>query len=113
MAPPWIVVREGYEGLVRGNEAPKEQSKKDSLVIPQSDPPRWLKTSDRPLSANFTSTYFGADSLKDGEADSELKGQHIIRVGWDDVGPFLSEVSSQLLSSHVGNHSSFFFFFLG
>ncbi|PLW24127.1 hypothetical protein PCASD_06695 [Puccinia coronata f. sp. avenae] len=85
------VVREGYEGLVRGNEAPKEQSKKDSLVIPQSDPPRWLKTSDRPLSANFTSTYFGADSLKDGEADSELKGQHIIRVGWDDVGPFLSE----------------------
>ncbi|KAA1103524.1 6-phosphofructokinase, alpha subunit [Puccinia graminis f. sp. tritici] len=88
------VVREGYEGLVRGNEAHPEKHKADTLMIPEihsNTRPQWLKTSDRPLSTNFISTYFGAESLKHGEADSELRGQHIIRVGWDDVGPFLSE----------------------
>jgi len=92
MGPPSPVVREGYEGLVRGNEGPKDQLKQDNLNVPQETTrPGWLKTSDRPLSANYIATYFEADSLKDGEADSQLRGQHIIRVGWDDVGPFLSE----------------------
>ncbi|KAH9448929.1 hypothetical protein Pst134EA_028218 [Puccinia striiformis f. sp. tritici] len=86
------VVREGYEGLVRGNEGPNAHKTEPLLAPPPSTArPRWLKTSDRPLSTNFISTYLSVDSLIDGEADSELKGQHIIRVGWDDVGPFLSE----------------------
>lgn len=50
------------------------------------------QTSDRPLSSNFIANYFGGESLKEGEADSELKGRHIIRVGWDDVASFLGEV---------------------
>lgn len=78
------VIREGYEGLVKGNET--QPTTTEHLPIPPL-----LKTSDRPLSSNFIATYNGAESLKDGEADSELKGQHIIRVGWDDVFSFLGQ----------------------
>lgn len=82
------IVREGYEGLVRGNEDPSRISG-EALSIPVPRPS--LKTSDRPLSTNFISTYSGAESIKEGEADIELKGQHILRVGWDDVATFLGQ----------------------
>ncbi|MBW0490176.1 hypothetical protein O181_029891 [Austropuccinia psidii MF-1] len=78
------IIREGYEGLVRGNESCPTL---DQISLLSVSP----KTSGRPLSTNFISTYCSGDSLKQGEADSELKGQYIIRVGWDDVGTFLSE----------------------
>lgn len=66
------VVREGWEGLVRGNTAEG----------PASQP--------RP-SGGFVNTYGEGELLKEGEAEMALKGRHIIRVGWDDVRGFASE----------------------
>lgn len=79
------VIREGWEGLVLGNQD-------DQKCLPR-EPVRRARaqTSDRPLSSNFVPGYHGGESLKEGEADSQLKGRHIIRVGWDDVATFLGE----------------------
>ncbi|CAH7673744.1 phosphofructokinase domain-containing protein [Phakopsora pachyrhizi] len=83
------VIREGWEGLVRGNEDDPKITTEDSKSLLRKT--EIIKTSDRPLSTNYMPKYFDGDCLKEGEADSELKGRHIIRVGWDDVGSFLQE----------------------
>ncbi|TFK72895.1 PFK protein [Pluteus cervinus] len=79
----WIV-REGYEGLVRGN---KEGETKD-LYPPE----------DKSQSGTLHNLRFGdAELLKDGTGDSfaiggrTLKGRYIIRVGWDDVRGWFSQ----------------------
>ena len=66
------VIREGWEGLVRGNET-------EQTVRPT-----------KPTS-EFLDTYGEGELLKEGEAEMALKGRHIIRVGWDDVRGFASE----------------------
>jgi len=87
-----FVVREGYEGLVRGN--------KDAV---EENIDAFAQTSD--VRDSFISNLrFGyGPLLRDGEADCEdevermstgrtLKGRYIVRVGWDDVRGWMTEV---------------------
>lgn len=94
----WIV-REGYEGLVRGNA---EHSANASANSSDSGSDKGLDTaieaqvSDPSLIHNLR---FGdGELLKDGTGDLEggrtLKGRYIVRVGWDDVRGWFAEVAS-------------------
>lgn len=99
-----FVVREGYEGLVRGNADGlrvdpviihnlEQIIQKPSLI--QNDP-------DKNLLHNLR---FGdGDLLKDGTSEwvggRTLKGRYIVRVGWDDVRGWFAEVSSTI-SVHI------------
>ncbi|OCH95378.1 6-phosphofructokinase [Obba rivulosa] len=73
------VVREGYEGLVRGNNTqPSEKG---------TPPPKQHVTAEGSFVQNLR---FGdGELLKDGTGDHPsgrtLKGRYIVRVGWDDV----------------------------
>lgn len=81
------VVREGYEGLVRGNQADEHQ---DAILPP---PPPEVRVKD----VNFLKNLRFGDGalLKDGTGDlpsgRTLKGRYIVRVGWDDVRGWLTE----------------------
>jgi 6-phosphofructokinase 1 len=82
----WIV-REGYEGLVRGNPAEHTTNSDSFQAIPGES------GSNEGLIHNLR---FGdGDLLKDGTCDREgdrtLKGRYIVRVGWDDVRGWFSE----------------------
>ncbi|THH20722.1 hypothetical protein EW146_g662 [Bondarzewia mesenterica] len=82
----WIV-REGYEGLVRGNleaEAP---------FAPEPLPEITMKLHDPSFIQNLR---FGdGELLRDGTGDHpggrSLKGRYIVRVGWDDVRGWFAE----------------------
>jgi 6-phosphofructokinase 1 len=76
-------VREGFEGLVRGNTRRLER----------------LETEEMPESEGILmrNLHFGlGDIIKDGMGDhslgESLRGQYIIRIGWDDVQGWLAEV---------------------
>lgn len=92
----WIV-REGYEGLVRGNgdqPPPPPHEVQFTRLTPIRD------------QSFLSSLRFGDGALlKDGTADNSggrtLKGRYIIRVGWDDVRGWFSEVSRRLASSNL------------
>ena len=106
----WIV-REGYEGLVRGNQEHAaeigsesdtqnvqdiEEGVKVNENIPPQSPP------DQNLLHNLR---FGdGDLLRDGTSEyagrRTLKGRYIVRVGWDDVQGWFSQVK---FSHMVGN----------
>ena len=97
----WIV-REGYEGLVRGNqehagirkqvdgvteEVLVEAEVRANKVTAKSETDEYLLRNLR----------FGdGDLLKDGTGEyvggRTLKGRYIVRVGWDDVRGWFSEV---------------------
>ncbi|GAW07409.1 6-phosphofructokinase [Lentinula edodes] len=86
------VVREGYEGLVRGNtEALSEQSLDEEPVdLPDNTSPDGTSFN---LIHNLR---FGdGDLLKDGTGDHpgtrSLKGRYIVRVGFDDVRAWFAE----------------------
>ncbi|KAL8287052.1 hypothetical protein RQP46_004058 [Phenoliferia psychrophenolica] len=70
------VVREGWEGLVRGNTAP------ETTATPKATPER--------RRGGFVPTYGEGELLKEGEGEQTLKDRYIIRVGWDDVRGFAS-----------------------
>ena len=75
------VVREGYEGLVRGNTHQPSDSrscKEDGSFIHN------LRFGDGELLKDGTGDYIGGRSLK---------GRYIVRVGWDDVRGWFGEVS--------------------
>ncbi|KAI0033546.1 6-phosphofructokinase [Vararia minispora EC-137] len=83
----WIV-REGYEGLVRGNTESADTAA--SREAPQNAN---LKVYDSDFIANLR---FGDGTLlRDGTADfsdgRSLHGRYIVRVGWDDVRGWFSE----------------------
>lgn len=84
----WIV-REGYEGLVRGNaEAHRVKNYAPTLagyVVTDSDPSlvHNLRFGDGELLKNGTGDHQGSRSLK---------GRYIVRVGWDDVRGWFAEV---------------------
>lgn len=95
------VVREGYEGLVRGNaEAPKRK-----VVFNDDQQQQGDDSAEDKLINNLR---FGDGRLlKEGEGDAidhpggrSLKGRYIIRVGWDDVRAWFAEVR-QTLPPHV------------
>ncbi|KAI0065093.1 6-phosphofructokinase [Artomyces pyxidatus] len=82
----WIV-REGYEGLVRGNadaEAPTSVAMPPAVDVKVRDP------------AFVEHLRFGdGELLRDGTGDHPggrtLKGRYIVRVGWDDVRGWFAE----------------------
>ena len=89
----WIV-REGYEGLVRGNtegEAPNAPDLATTLDVKIRDP------------SFINNLRFGDGGLlRDGAGDRTggrtLKGRYIVRVGWDDVRGWFAEVCSSCFS---------------
>ncbi|KAI0749787.1 6-phosphofructokinase [Daedaleopsis nitida] len=88
----WIV-REGYEGLVRGNSEGHRHA--HSVAAPAS--PR-LKSEEAAQGAEsfiHNLRYGDGELLKDGTGDHPsgrtLKGRYIVRVGWDDVRGWFSE----------------------
>lgn len=64
------VVREGWEGLVRGNTVPEQQHLVDGA--PAAMPPR--------RRGGFVPTYGEGELLKEGEGEQTLKDRYIIRV---------------------------------
>ena len=94
------VVREGYEGLVRGNidagEETDQEANIDAIkeVLPGVDHVKELPQAEANLLHNWR---FGdGDLLKDGASEvaggRSLKGRYIVRVGWDDVRGWFSQV---------------------
>ena len=87
------VVREGYEGLVRGNQEGHHFKhlvpKLAGHVISAADP-----------SLVHNLRFGDGELLKDGTGDHQggrsLKGRYIVRVGWDDVRGWFSEVSFRI-----------------
>lgn len=92
----WIV-REGYEGLVRGNEenpvkAQNEQKDESHQGLSEQKAEQQqydqnllhnLRFGDGELLRDWTAEYVGGRTLK---------GRYIVRVGWDDVRGWFSEV---------------------
>ncbi|KAI0787640.1 6-phosphofructokinase [Fomes fomentarius] len=89
----WIV-REGYEGLVRGNS----EGHRHVQTVPEkgNTSPR-IKTEEVQGTESFSHNlrYGDGELLKDGTSDHPggrtLKGRYIVRVGWDDVRGWFSE----------------------
>ena len=88
----WIV-REGYEGLVRGNDENVKLPPYDNTTVSKDveiADPEFLKT-----------LRFGDGTLlRDGtfghSGGRTLKGRYIIRVGWDDVRGWMPQVTSMV-----------------
>lgn len=83
------IVREGYEGLVRGNGDGHHVKTPNPILAGHV-----IKDTDPALIHNLR---FGdGDLLKDGTGDynsaRSLKGRYIVRVGWDDVRGWFAEV---------------------
>ena len=101
------VVREGYEGLVRGNidagEKIGQEVNTDAIKEVQVDPDH---DNESPVSNQLETNLllnlrFGdGDLLKDGTSEvvggRSLKGRYIVRVGWDDVRGWFSQVGTKL-----------------
>ncbi|GAA5839842.1 hypothetical protein JCM11251_001229 [Rhodosporidiobolus azoricus] len=85
------VVREGWEGLVRGNsESPVEEKGFDLSSSAADAVPAEATTNSSRRKGGFVATYGEGELLKEGEGEQTLKGRYIIRVGWDDVRGFAS-----------------------
>jgi hypothetical protein len=84
-------VREGYEGLVRGNS----EGRAEKVSLPPHHP---VHIKDESFMYNLR---FGdGELLKDGTSDlpsgRSLKGRYIVRVGWDDVRGWFGVVSPDI-----------------
>lgn len=85
------IIREGWEGLIRGNAEESTQDVK---------PSGWDHASDQPMHPTQFSTHRSAHRfipvqsqnegqlLRDGQSE-RLEGKYILRVGWEDVRGFL------------------------
>ena len=94
------VVREGYEGLVRGNidagEKNGQEVNTDAIKEVQTEVNQ-LKELPQPEANLLHNLRFGdGDLLRDGTSavagGRSLKGRYIVRVGWDDVRGWFSQV---------------------
>ncbi|SCV74134.1 BQ2448_6566 [Microbotryum intermedium] len=94
------VVREGWEGLVRGNEHEEPNPAHSSTstlnpnptstnAAPGANPPTADRKSSRER-GGFVATYGEGELLKEGEGEQTLRNRFILRVGWDDVRGFAS-----------------------
>lgn len=98
------VVREGYEGLARGNtEAGEIQGQEVNATtvaaVAQEVKIGHFQSQTEPDVNLLHNLRFGdGDLLKDGTCEfvggRTLKGRYIVRVGWDDVRGWFSEVRS-------------------
>jgi 6-phosphofructokinase 1 len=104
----WIV-REGYEGLVRGNtDASEEKTREvnaDAIKEVQAEVVHvnelLVPTGNHPDTNLLNNLRFGdGDLLKDSASEEvggrSLKGRYIVRVGWDDVRGWFSQVGKKL-----------------
>ena len=94
------VVREGYEGLVRGNS--EEHKVEQESFAPQKE----VHIKDETFVHNLR---FGdGELLRDGTADHPtgrtLKGRYIVRVGWDDVRGWFGVVRPTSISAKAVPH---------
>jgi len=107
----WIV-REGYEGLVRGNQEHTEIRKQvntaaDEDVLDEAEHRANKVTAKSPTDEYLLHNLrFGdGDLLKDGTSEyaggRTLKGRYIVRVGWDDVRGWFSEVRCSCHRSQI------------
>ena len=82
------VVREGYEGLVRGNSVDGH----DEAAAPAAN-----SESESEIEFMQNLRFGDGNLLKDGTSDNKagrtLRGRYIVRVGWDDVRGWCSEAS--------------------
>lgn len=87
------VVREGYEGLVRGNAEAGERSGQavnaDAIKEVHAD-----------TNLLHNLRFGDGELLRDGASEvvggRSLKGRYIVRVGWDDCRGWFSQVSTSL-----------------
>ena len=97
------VVREGYEGLVRGNtdagEKKGQEANAEAIkeVQEDADQVKELPVPNQPETNLLHNLRFGdGDLLRDGASEvvggRSLKGRYIVRVGWDDVRGWFSQV---------------------
>lgn len=105
------VVREGYEGLVQGNigaaevQGQKDDAAKLSVVEAQVQNDPFLQSVDSQPDQNLLHNLrFGdGELLKDGTTEfvggRTLKGRYIVRVGWDDVRGWFSQV--RIVNAHL------------
>ena len=98
-----FVIREGWEGLVRGNDqASNPASGAASPSVRPIDSNRnphnrsfHLDGADATEQAGFIPTYGEGELLREGVVEAEelgLRGKYIIKVGWDDVRGWLDQV---------------------
>ena len=92
----WIV-REGYEGLVRGNNG-ADNHRRGSISEKTPTSPRPKSPEVQEAESFIHNLRYGdGELLRDGTGDHPggrtLKGRYIVRVGWDDVRGWFSEVS--------------------
>lgn len=91
------VIREGWEGLVRGNDHEQGLDASASDFVPQEEAEEEeaaAKGGNAPRRPKFVPTYGEGELLKEGVSEAEtlgLKGRYIIRVGWDDVRGWLDQ----------------------
>ncbi|CAO1618941.1 unnamed protein product [Jaminaea pallidilutea] len=84
------VIREGWEGLVRGNDEETEISDAWDSAGLEKNPEQGQQ---KPRS-KFVPTYGEGELLKEGVSEAEnvgLKGRYIVRVGWDDVRGWMDQ----------------------
>lgn len=93
------VVREGYEGLVRGNIDAGEEKNNAQEDITDAIKEVQVDTGHtyQPETNLLHNLRFGdGDLLRDGASEvvggRSLKGRYIVRVGWDDVRGWFSQV---------------------
>ncbi|BGP01179.1 6-phosphofructokinase, alpha subunit [Rhodotorula toruloides] len=83
------VVREGWEGLVRGNQDATAHAETPATSPPLAGAPTSIDPeTSKKKRGGFVATYGEGELLKEGEGEQTLRGRYIIRVGWDDVRGF-------------------------
>ncbi|EIW57587.1 6-phosphofructokinase [Trametes versicolor FP-101664 SS1] len=86
----WIV-REGYEGLVRGNT----EGHRHTQSVDKGSPSPRPKHVENPDDFVHNLRFGDGELLKDGTGDhlggKTLRGRYIVRVGWDDVRGWFAE----------------------
>ena len=97
------VVREGYEGLVRGNldvgDKKGQEANADAIGVEHEVDQVKIVLSQREPDTNLLHNLrFGdGDLLRDGASEvaggRSLKGRYIVRVGWDDVRGWFAQVT--------------------
>ncbi|KAJ1033106.1 hypothetical protein NDA16_000384 [Ustilago loliicola] len=97
-----FVIREGWEGLVRGNRSPGNTPSATPSISRNAstffeDLSAKGKTSDldgHPEQTDFVPTYGEGELLREGVGEAQelgLRGRYIIRVGWDDVRGWMDQ----------------------
>ncbi|EST05664.2 Phosphofructokinase domain protein [Kalmanozyma brasiliensis GHG001] len=97
-----FVIREGWEGLVRGNQSPDSTPPQTPSV--STSQPTFADTADpkgkasdrnqQTEQSDFVPTYGEGELLREGVGEAQelgLRGRYIIRVGWDDVRGWMDQ----------------------